>query len=121
MTRRLLAGSCCTTPSAMCFWAVAFLLIYGAALLLAAAWPAFDPYGDTRILAALGAACFVNFTRHRTLHCGITGPIFLVGAAAAAIIESGRWGADLSMVWGVVLLGVGIAFVVEWRTVGRVA
>lgn len=50
---------------------------------------------------------------------GITGPSFLIGAVAAALIESGRWLAELSIVWSVVLLGAGIAFVVEWRTVGR--
>jgi hypothetical protein len=119
MTRRLLAGSCCTTPSAMGFWAAAFVLLYGAVLLLASVLPALGLYGDTLILAALGGACFVNFSRNRTLHCGITGPIFLIGAVAAALIESGRWLADLSIVWGVVMLGVGIAFVVEWRTIGR--
>lgn len=119
MTRRLLAGSCCTTPAAMCLWTVAFALLYAVGLLLSSVWPALGPYGDTLVLAALGAACFINFTRHRTLHCGITGPIFLFGAAAAALIESGRWAADVSAVWGVVVLGVGIAFVVEWRTVGQ--
>ena len=117
MTRRLLAGSCCTTPSAMGFWAAAFVLLYGGALLLSSVWPALSPYGDTLILASLGIACLINFSRNRTLHCGITGPIFLVGAVAAALIESGRWVADLSIVWSVVLLGVGIAFVVEWRTI----
>ena len=68
---------------------------------------------------ALGLACFINYGRHRTVHCGITGPIFLIGAFAAALIESGRWAADLSVLWGVVLLGVGIACVLEWRTVGQ--
>jgi hypothetical protein len=119
MTRRILAGTCCTTPSAMGFWAAAFVVLYGAALLLASVWPALGPYGDTLILAALGTACFVNFSRNRTVHCGITGPIFLIGAVAAALIESGRWLADLSIVWSVVLLAVGIAFVVEWQTTGR--
>jgi hypothetical protein len=118
MTRRLLAGSCCTTPSAMGFWAGAFVLLYGAGLLLSSVWSGLDPYGDTLILVALGAACFVNFSRNRTLHCGITGPIFLAGAVAAAFVESGKWAFDLAVVWGIVLTGVGIAFVIEWRTIG---
>ena len=119
MTSRFLARSCCTTPAAMCFWAAAFVLVYGAGLLLSSLWPPLSPFGDTLILAALGIACVINFSRNRTLHCGIIGPIFLVGAVAAALIESGRWAADLSAVWGVVLVGVGIAFVLEWRTVGQ--
>jgi hypothetical protein len=67
MTRRLFAGSCCTTPSAMALWAAAFVLLYGAALLLASVWPALGLYSDTLILAALGTACFINFSRNRTL------------------------------------------------------
>jgi hypothetical protein len=56
MTRRILAGSCCTTPSAMGFWAAAFVVLYGVALLLASVWSSLGPYGDTLILAALGTA-----------------------------------------------------------------
>jgi hypothetical protein len=121
MERQLLGRSCCTTPAAMCFWAAIFVLFYGAGLLLTSVWPQVRPFEDTLILVALAAACAVNFWRNRTLHCGITGPLFLVGAVAAALIEAGAWRFDLAIVWGVVLLGVGIAFIVEWRTVGRAA
>jgi hypothetical protein len=103
----------------MCFWAVAFALVYGAGLLVASVWPAMQSYRDTLLLVALGAACFVNFGRNRTLHCGITGPLFLIGALAAALIESGVWTLDLAVVWGIVLVGVGVALVIEWRTVGQ--
>lgn len=119
MKSGLLSRSCCTTPPAMCFWAAVFVLIYGAGLLLRTAWPAIHPFGDTVILVALAAACFINFGRNRTLHCGITGPLFLLGAVAAALIEEGVWQADIAIVWGVVLVGVGLAVIIEWRTVGR--
>ena len=115
----VLARSCCTTPAAMCFWAAMFVLIYGAGLLLRSAWPAVQPFGDTLILVALAAACVINFGRNRTLHCGMTGPLFLLGAVAAAFIEAGTWQFDMAIVWGVVLLGVGISFIIEWRTVGQ--
>jgi hypothetical protein len=96
-----------------------FVLTYGAGLLLRSASPAVEPFGDTLILAALAAACVINFGRNRTLHCGMTGPLFILGAVAAALIEAGIWQFDMAIVWGVVLLGVGIAFFIEWRTVGR--
>jgi hypothetical protein len=102
----------------MCFWAAMFVLIYGAGLLLRSVSPAVQPFGDTLILVALAAACVINFSRNRTLHCGMTGPLFVLGAVAAALIESGTWQFDMAIVWGVVLLGVGIAFLIEWRTVG---
>ena len=115
----VLARSCCTTPAAMCFWAAMFVVIYGAGLLVRSAWPAVQPFGDTLILVALAAACVINFGRNRTLHCGMTGPLFILGAVAAALIEAGTWQFDMAIVWVVVLLGVGIAFFIEWRTVGR--
>jgi hypothetical protein len=49
----------------------------------------------------------------------MTGPLFILGAIAAGLIEAGAWQFDMAIVWGVVLLGVGIAFLIEWRTVGR--
>jgi hypothetical protein len=115
----LLARSCCTTPAAMLFWAAVFVAIYGAGMLLRSAWPAAQPFGDTVILVALAAACVINFGRNRTLHCGISGPLLLLGAVAAALIEGGAWQFDMGVVWGVVLLGVGLSFVIEWRTVGQ--
>src|SRR5688500_6124781 len=106
MKRPALAQSCCTTPSAIWFCTAMFLLLYGAGLLLGIVWPAVRQYGDTLILAALGAACFINFGRNRTLHCGLTGPLFLVGAVVAALVEARIWNLDLDVVWGVVLAGV---------------
>jgi hypothetical protein len=110
---------CCTTPSAIRFWVGAFVLFYGAALLLGAVWPTARHYENTELLLALAAACFVNFRRHRTLHCGLTGPFFLVAAIVALLTEAGMWHVDQGIFWGVVLLGTGTAFVIEWRTVGR--
>ncbi len=116
MRHPTLARSCCTTPSAMCFWAAMFLVFYGSGLLLQSASPALEPYVDTLILASMAAACVVNFARHRTLHCALTGPFFLVAAIVAALEEAGIWSVDIVVLWGVVLAGVGIAFFVEWRT-----
>lgn len=119
MKRPALAQSCCTTPSAMWFWTAMFLLLYGVTWLLGTVWPPVLQYGDTAILAALGGACFLNFGRNRTLHCGLTGPLFFVGAVVAALVEAGIWYFDLSLLWGPILVGVAVAFLIEWRTLGR--
>jgi hypothetical protein len=103
----------------MFYWGAAFVLLYVMGLLLRSVWPAINPYGDTLILVALGSACFLTFGRNRTLHCGMTGPVFLLAAIVAALVEAERWSLDLSVVWGVVLIAVGLAFVIEWRTVGQ--
>jgi hypothetical protein len=115
MTRQ----GCCTTPSALCFWSAMFALFYGAGLLLGTVWHGLWQYGDTLILTALAAACFVNFGRNRTLHCALTGPLFVVGAIVALSIEAGVWNVDQSVLWAVMLVGVALAFLIEWRTVGH--
>lgn len=51
--------------------------------------------------------------------CGLTGPLFLVAAIIALLMEAGIWGIDETLLWGVVLVGVALAFLTEWRTVGR--
>jgi len=115
MIRPTLTTSCCTTPSAALFWAVMFVLFYGAGLMLRAVWPALQPFGDTLILAALAAACVLNFGRNHTLHCGLTGPLFLVGALLALMIEAGIWSLDESVLWTAILIAVALAFFAEWR------
>ena len=111
--------SCCTSPAAMWFWAAAFAVLYGIGLVMRSAWPVFEPYADTLLLVALGGACFINFGRNRTLHCGLTGPLFLVAAIVAVLIEAGISDVGEEALWGVVLVGVALAFLVEWRVVGR--
>jgi hypothetical protein len=119
MARFKFSQSCCTSPAAMWFWATAFAVLYGVGFLMRSTWPAFEPYADTMLLAALGAACFINFGRNRTLHCGLTGPLFLVAAIVAGLIEARIWGVSEEALWDVVLVGVALAFLIEWRVVGR--
>jgi hypothetical protein len=115
MARFRFSQTCCTSPAAMWFWAAAFAVLYGIGLGMRSTWPVFEPYADTLLLVALGAACFINFGRNRTLHCGLTGPLFLVAAIVAALMEAGIWGPNENALWSVVLVGVALAFLVEWR------
>jgi hypothetical protein len=103
----------------MSFWAAAFVALYGLGLIARSTWPALEPYADTLLLAALGLACFINFGRNRTLHCGLTGPLFLIAAVVALLMEAQVWNVDEGALWGLVLLGVALAFLLEWRAVGR--
>ena len=119
MVRFRFSQTCCTSPAAMWFWAAAFIVLYGLGLFTRSTWPVFEPYGDTLLLTALGLACFINFGRNRTLHCGLTGPLFLLAAVATFLMEAGVWNVNEDALWSLVLVGVAIAFLIEWRTVGR--
>ena len=59
--------------------------------------------------------CLVNFGINRTFHCGITGPLFLVAAGVVAGGDAGVWTVNISMVWAVLLIGIGGAALLEWR------
>ena len=119
MARFTFSQTCCTSPTAMWFWAAAFVVLYGGGLFVRSTWPVFEPYSDTLLLTALGLACFVNFGRNRTLHCGLTGPLFLIAAVVAFLMEAGIWDVNEDALWGFVLVGVALAFLIEWRTVSR--
>lgn len=115
MTETGLKTSCCTTPAVLCFSAAVFLILYGAGLMLLEAWPSARNYSDVLLLGAIGLTCVVNFLWNRTYHCGITGPLFLVAAGVLALTTAGIWSVSTSLVWSLVLIGTGLAFLLEWR------
>jgi hypothetical protein len=117
MNRSLIARSCCTTPSAACFWGTTALLIYGAGLLLGVVWPLIRTFNATLVLLAMGGACVLNYARNRTLHCVITAPVFLLAAVAMAFSEAGVLHVSDRVLSGFLVVAVATAFVVEWRTV----
>ena len=112
---------CCTTPSALCLWGAAFLVLFGAGLLAVEIWPGLDQYGQTLVLSALGIACLVNFRINRTFHCGITGPLFLIAAGIVAGAEAGVWEVNISIIWALLMIGIGGAAFLEWRITRDVA
>jgi hypothetical protein len=97
----------------MWFWAAAFVVLYGLGLFARSTWPVFEPYADTLLLAALGGACFINFGRNRTLHCGLTGPLFLIAGVVAFLMEARLWEVNEDALWGLVLVGVPSRFLLN--------
>jgi hypothetical protein len=92
-----------------------FALALGVGLLLLRLLGGSDEYINPLVFAALGAACLINLLRNRTLHCAITGPFFLLVAAALALGAAGLWSPPMSLLWPVVMIVVGVAFLLEWR------
>jgi hypothetical protein len=63
----------------------------------------------------MAIGCLANWLRNRTLHCAITGPLFLIGGIT--FLLSGVYmipRLDAIWVWIVLLIGTGIAFLLEW-------
>lgn len=108
---------CCLTPRSACMWVAAFLVLYGLGLIVLRL-EHFDRYQGSVFFAAMGLACFFNFAQNRTFHCFITGPFFLLVALALALQTDGVWKFSRTVLWLVVLIVVGIAFLLERRFAG---
>jgi hypothetical protein len=103
---------CCTTGAGLCYWSAVFAILYGIGL--AAIYSLhLGRYGLAVLFGALGLACVANFARNRTFHCVITGPFFLLIAAALALQEAGVWSIGTRMLWPIVAIVVGVALLLE--------
>jgi hypothetical protein len=67
---------------------------------------------------AMAAGCVANWLRNRTLHCGITAPLFLIASVISLLSEMHAIYLDSHLVWPFVLTGVVIAFLLEWAVCG---
>jgi hypothetical protein len=69
----------------------------------------------------MAIGCFANWTRNRTFHCAVTGPLFLAGGIVFLLSGERLIHVNADWVWTFVLIGVGIAFLLEWRYAKRAA
>src|SRR5258708_30412551 len=63
----------------------------------------------------MAIGCGANWLRNRTLHCAITGPLFLIAALVFLMSDVTETHVNSLLVWPLVVIGVGIAFLLEWR------
>ncbi len=111
-------GFCRTTPGALSFWFAAFLIFYGLSLLALVFWPQGEDFQASLLFASLGLACLANAAWNRTYHCFLMGPLFLGAAAILILRETGTLDVSSSLVWAMLLIGVGVAVLLEQRVAG---
>jgi hypothetical protein len=107
--------ACCTSPASACYWFAISLVAWGVLSLIGIFWRPLHALAAVTALFAMAIGCVANWRRNRTLHCAITGPLFLI--AALVFLLSDLTGTHLNslLVWPFVVIGVGVAFLVEWR------
>ena len=113
--------ACCSSPAAMCYWCAASFIAWGVLSLIGLYWRPLHASSASTILFAMGIGCAANWRRNRTLHCVITAPLFLLVAVLLLISDLTMAHVNDRLVWPFVVLGVGIAFLVEWRYAKRPA
>jgi hypothetical protein len=87
-------GACCSSPAAVCYRFAASLVAWGILGLIGLYWHALSA---ATILFAMAIGCVANWLRNRTLHCAITGPLFLL--AAVVFLLSDLRTAHVNSLW----------------------
>src|SRR5260370_26296813 len=77
MTKQVKA--CCSSPASICYWFIVSLMAWGVLSLIGIYWRPLRASSAAACLFAMAIGCLANWLRNRTLHCAITGPLFLIG------------------------------------------
>ena len=67
----------------------------------------------------MAIGCLANWRKNRTYHCAITGPLFLIGGVMFLLSGAHMIPVNTRAVWLFLLVGVGIAFLLERRYAQR--
>lgn len=113
--------ACCSLPAAICYWFMASLVAWGALSLIGIFWRPLHAPSASACLFAMAIGCFANWTRNRSYHCVITGPLFLVAGILFLLSGERMLHVNDSWVWTFVFIGTGIPFLLEWRYAKRAA
>ena len=112
MTREV--RTCCSSPAAIGYWFVASLMAWAVLSLVGIFWRPLGSSSAATCLFAMAVGCFANWLRNSTFHCAITGPVFLIGGVIFLLSGVRVIHVDTRWVWRFVLIGAGIAFLLEW-------
>ena len=103
----------------MCYWFAVSLVSWGVLSLAGVYWRPLRASSAATILFAMGIGCVANWLRNRTYHCVIAGPPFLVAGVVFLLSELRMAHVNLRVVWPLVLIGVCIAYLLEWQYAAR--
>ena len=106
--------ACCSSPATISYWFVVSLIAWGILSLIGIYWHPLHASTATCLLA-MSIGGIANWFKNRSLHCAITGPLFLVGGvlfllSGVQVIPH----RDIIWVGPVLLIGIALAFLLEW-------
>lgn len=107
--------ACCSSLATMSYWLLISLAAWVVLSILGIYWhPLYAPSAQT-ILIAMAIGCAANWLKNRTLHCGITFPLFLIAGILFLLANMRAIQIRPNIIWAIVFVGTGIAFLLEWR------
>jgi hypothetical protein len=96
------------------------VLAWGLLSLIAIYWhPLRTPWAAC--LLAMSIGCLANWLKNHSLHCVVTGPLFLIAGVLLMLLGGDLIQFHVSWLWLFILAGVGIAFLLEWLYTKRSA
>ena len=107
--------ACCSSPAAICYWFIISLVAWAVLSLIGIYWRPLHASSAATCLFAMAIGCLANWIRNRSFHCAITGPLFLIGGVIFLLSGVRMIHVNTRWVWTFVLIGTGIAFLLEWR------
>jgi len=105
--------ACCSSPASIRYWLIVSILAWGLLSLIGIYWRSLRPESASTILLAVAIGCFANWHKNRTLHCGITGPVFLLGGATFLLANMQIFHVNVHFVWSLIAIAAAIAFILE--------
>ena len=110
---------CCSTPASIGYWLAVSLAAWALLSVVGIYWRPLHASSAQTILFAMAIGCIANWTRNRTFHCGITAPLFLVLGVMSLLSDVRIAHLNPALLWTLILVGVGLAFLLEWRYARR--
>lgn len=105
----------------MRYWLIATLLIWGMLSVIGLFWRPLAPASAQTILLAMSGGCFANWIRNHTCHCFITAPMLLIAGGVFLLSSLRVIHVRSDYVWVALLIGISLAFLLEWRLARRSA
>lgn len=105
---------CCSSPTSIGYWCFASLLAWGGLSLIGIYWYPLHGSAAATVCFAVAIGCIANWLRNRTLHCGITAPIFVIAGALFLLSEMRLITISPIVVWLPVAIATGLSFLLEW-------
>jgi hypothetical protein len=110
---------CCSSAASICYWLIVSVAAWAAFLIIGRFWHPLNGSSAATCLLAMSVGCFANSLKNRTYHCILTGPLFLI--AGILFLSSNLTHVKPILIWTGVIVGTGIAFLLEWRYARRIS